>query len=67
MRHGKIARQSLPATRASTLSQNANRRGSAVAGRWARIRDRDGKLVTEAMDLRTEGQFIKMLAQAGLQ
>jgi len=31
------------------------------------VYDRDGKLVTEAMDLRTEGQFIKMLAQAGLQ
>jgi len=31
------------------------------------VYDRNGKLVAEAMDMRTEGQFLKMLAQAGLQ
>jgi peroxiredoxin len=28
--------------------------------------DRDGKLVAQAIDMRTQGQFLKMLAQAGL-
>ena len=28
--------------------------------------DRDGKLVAEAIDMRTRGQFLEMLAQAGL-
>ncbi len=28
--------------------------------------DRDGKLVAQAIDMRTRGQFLKMLAQAGL-
>ena len=31
------------------------------------VYDRDGKRVAEAMDMRTEGQFLKMLARAGLQ
>jgi peroxiredoxin len=31
------------------------------------VYDRDGKLVAESMDMRTEGQFLKMLARAGLQ
>jgi peroxiredoxin len=30
------------------------------------VYDRDGKLVAEAMDMRTEGQFLKMLTRAGL-
>jgi peroxiredoxin len=30
------------------------------------VYDRDGKLVTESIDMRTEGQFLAMLAQAGL-
>lgn len=31
------------------------------------VYDRDGKLVTESIDMRTRGQFQQMLAQAGLQ
>jgi peroxiredoxin len=31
------------------------------------VYDRDGKLVSEAMDMRTEGQLETMLARAGLQ
>jgi peroxiredoxin len=31
------------------------------------IYDRNGKLVTEAIDMRTRKQFLEMLAQAGLQ
>jgi peroxiredoxin len=31
------------------------------------VYDRSGKLVAEALDMRTQGQFLKMLAQAGLQ
>ncbi|PYS60968.1 MAG: hypothetical protein DMF74_17310, partial [Acidobacteria bacterium] len=30
------------------------------------VYDRDGKLVSEAIDMRTRGQFLEMLAQAGL-
>jgi hypothetical protein len=30
------------------------------------VYDRSGKLVAEALDMRTHGQFLKMLAQAGL-
>ena len=30
------------------------------------VYDRDGKLVAQAIDMRTQGQFLKMLAQAGL-
>jgi peroxiredoxin len=30
------------------------------------VYDRDGKLVAEAIDMRTRGQFLQMLAEAGL-
>ena len=31
------------------------------------VYNRDGKLVTESIDMRTQGQFLQMLAQAGMQ
>ena len=30
------------------------------------VYDRDGKLVAQSIDMRTRGQFLEMLAQAGL-